>query len=146
MRPQRSTSPRPPPGYRRPQPRGSPRPPRARRAERFLPPEGFSDPAPAEVSDSLRARAALGGRVKIEPLFGESLRELAEDVCRPLLKLDIGCFTLRFSERDHQPRTQIEQADDEIGCPRPTGVEFEIGTACCGSSSHRVRHSTATSV
>src|SRR4029453_11887338 len=87
---------------------------------------------PPEVSDSLRARGALGGRVKVEPIFGESLRELAEDGCRLLLKLDIGCFALRFSERDQQPRTQVEQADDEIGSPRPTRVDFEVGDVVDG--------------
>jgi hypothetical protein len=68
--------------------------------------------------------------VKVEPLLGESLRELAEDVGRPLLKLDIGCFALRFSERDQQPRTQVEQADDEIGSPGPLGSSERLAALC----------------
>jgi hypothetical protein len=70
--------------------------------------------------------------MKAGPLFGESLREFAEDVGRLLLKLDIGCFALRFSERDQQPRTQVEQADDEIGCPRPARVDFQVGDVVDG--------------
>jgi hypothetical protein len=82
---------------------------------------------PAEVSDSLRTRAALGGRVKAGPLLGELPQELAEDGSSLLPKLVLACGALRTGEREHQPRTQVEQTDDEVGWTRPARVDLELG-------------------
>ena len=92
----------------------------------------LTTPPPAEVSDSLRARAALGARVRAGLLFVESLRELVKDGGRPLHKVDFGCFALRFSKGEQQPRTQVEQANDEAGWTRPVRVEFQAGDVVDG--------------
>jgi hypothetical protein len=99
----------------------------SRRSARILTTALAHHPSPAEVSDTLRTRAAPGGRVKAGPLLGELPQELAEDVSSLLPKLVLACGALRTSERQHQPRTQVEQTDDEVGWTRSARVGFELG-------------------
>ena len=65
--------------------------------------------------------------MKAGPLLGELPQELAEDDSSLLPKLVLAGGALRTGERQHQPRTQVEQTDDEVGWTRPARVGFEPG-------------------